>query len=291
MKPTRLSALLLLLLPVSTIVAACGGDEDTDARTALERESLQRDLDLALTPDSAADPDFSDVPDTALVTAPPPVAEARPEAPPRRAEPAPRRAAPAPRRAEPAPEPSRPAEPVVVTKSVPAGTSFAIRLNQEVSTRATEEGTTFTATLSEPLRADDGSVLIPAGATVRGRVTESEVSDNAGETARIAMAITSISSGGESYPVSGTVTDVPVRKVTRDSKTTQAAKVGGGAVAGAVLGRVIGKSTKSTVAGAAIGAAAGTAVAMGTGKLDAVVDAGSTVTVRLDGPVRVQTTS
>jgi hypothetical protein len=150
-------------------------------------------------------------------------------------------------------------------------------------------GETFSATLSEPLMAADGSVLIPAGATVRGRVTDVQASGRAGERARIGIAFTSIAHDGNTYPLSATVTSSPpVRLVNRDSNAEKAAKIGGGAAAGAIVGRVIGRNTKSTVAGAAIGAAAGTAVAMGTADVDAVISAGSTATVRLDSPVRVE---
>jgi outer membrane lipoprotein SlyB len=99
---------------------------------------------------------------------------------------------------------------------------------------------------------------------------------------------TSISDGGRTYAIAGTAVDTPVRLVTRDSRTEQVAKVGGGAAVGAVLGRVIGGSTRSTVAGAAIGAAAGTAVAIGTADVDAVVDSGSRVTIRLDRSVTIE---
>jgi outer membrane lipoprotein SlyB len=84
------------------------------------------------------------------------------------------------------------------------------------------------------------------------------------------------------------VLDTPVRLVNRDSRTEQVAKVGGGAAVGAVLGQILGRNTKSTVAGAAIGAAAGTAVAMGTAEVDAVVDQGAQVRIRLDRGITVE---
>lgn len=283
-------------LVLSPLVVACGGDEDTDTRAALERESLERDLDLALEADTALQPQLADVPEEALPDEPPaPVALSTPapraetpRAAPRRetARPAPRASAPSP---APAAEPSRPSGPRYVTRSVPSGTSFAVRINEEISTRSAGVGETFTATLTEPLTAADGSTVIPAGATVRGRVTDVQASGRAGEKAGISVAFTSISYGGETYSIDGTVTDSPpVRLVNRDSNAEKAAKIGGGAAAGAILGRVIGKSTKSTVAGAAIGAAAGTAVAMGTANVDAVISAGSTATIRLNSPVQVR---
>jgi outer membrane biosynthesis protein TonB len=289
---------LLLALAVSTFVAACGGEKDNQ-REALEKESLQKELDLALQTDSTVQPQLQDVArDSAVQTTPPPVATAtapapRPSAPERRPEP--RRPAPRPtqpRREEPAPAPREPAPTPAparsVTRTAPAGTQFAVNINQQLSTHGGAVGETFTATLSEPIVASDGTTMIPAGATVNGRITESRASNRAGEEAVLRITFTSISSGGNTYPIAATTVDVPSKLVTRDSNATKAAKVGGGAVVGAILGRVIGgKSTKATIAGAAVGAAAGTAVAMGTADVDRVIPAGSRATVRLDGPVRV----
>ena len=284
MKPLRNLLALLLVLPVSTLVVACDRGEDIDERAALEREALERDLDLALQPDTTAEPELGDV----ALEQPQPEASAPPVAAPA---PAPRRPAPTPRRAEPepsAPEPREPAGPRMVTLSVPSGTTFAVNMDQEISTRNATAGETFSATLADAIYAADGTLLVPSGASVRGRITDVNASGRAGESATITLAMDAISFDGNSYPISATVVDVPVRRVTRDSKKEQAAKIGGGAAVGAVLGQVIGKNTKSTVAGAAIGAAAGTAVAMGTADVDAVISEGTRVVIRLDSPLQVE---
>src|SRR5687767_4718783 len=218
MKKHRLAAMLLLGLSVSTFGAACSRGEDTrDARAALENEALERELDLALQPDTTLEPEFADVPVTPVPT---------PEPEPPRPAPAPAqrpaaRTAPPPRTRPSAPLPSptpapEPARPRTVTMSVPAGTSFAVRLNQELSTRSTTEGETFTATLSEPLVAADGTTLIPAGATVRGRVTQSSKSGRTGQQAQLRIDFTSVSYGGETYSLSATTLDAEARLVTRD---------------------------------------------------------------------------
>ena len=61
MKKLSLVATLMLVLPLSTFVAACDSGEDTDARAALEKEALERELDLALQPDTTAEPELADV--------------------------------------------------------------------------------------------------------------------------------------------------------------------------------------------------------------------------------------
>jgi hypothetical protein len=295
MTKLHLIAALLVMPLASTFVAGCSGDRDT-RRDALEQEALQKELDLALQPDTTVQPDLNDVAlDTEGETAPAPAPA------PAAATPAPRTPAPVrrqePRRterrpAEPRPEPSAPAAPAPsrpVVRSAPAGTEFAVNLDEQLSTHGSAVGESFSATLSEAILASDGSVLIPAGATVNGRVTESRASSKAGEDAVLRVTFTSISSGGQSYPIDATTVEVASKLVNRDSNAAKAAKVGGGAVVGAVLGRILGgKSTKATVAGAAVGAAAGTAVAMGTADVDRVIPAGTRATVRLDGPVRAE---
>ena len=285
---------LVLALSVSTFMVGCSDREDTQDRAALERESLERELDLALQPDTTAEPELSDVaietPEVEeeappVVAAPPRAATPRPS-PPRQATPRPSTPAPTPAPTPtPAPEPVRPR---TVTLSAPAGSTFSVRLNEALSTRSHSVGQGFTATLSEPLIASNGTTLIPAGATVRGQVTESRKSGRAGEEAFIGITFTSVSYDGNTYPIDASTVNVPSRLVTRDTNVEKAAKVGGGAAIGAIVGRVIGGGTKGTIAGAAVGAAAGTAVAMGTADVDRVIDAGSQVTVRVDSSVRVE---
>ena len=287
MHKPRLTAAVLLTMSMSTILASCGGDGDTLDRSALERESLERELELALQPDTTQQVALTDLPvEVAENPSAPPVASTA-TAP--RSTPQPR--APAqqapPRQTTPAPTPA-PAQPRIVSYPVPSGTTFAVRLNEELSTRSHSVGSTFTATLTEPILAANGTTLIPAGATVRGQVVESSESSRAGQQAHFAIAFTSISHAGRTHAISGSALNAPVRLVTRDSRTEQAAKIGGGAAVGAVLGQVIGGNTRSTVAGAVVGAAAGTAVAIGTANVDAVVDAGSMITVRLDRSTTIE---
>jgi hypothetical protein len=130
--------------------------------------------------------------------------------------------------------------------------------------------------------------VIPAGATVNGRVVESRHSSRAGQEAVLRVAFTSVSYGGGSYPIDATAGAVPSKLVSRDSNAEKAAKVGGGVALGAILGHVIGHGTGATVAGAVAGAAAGTAVAIGTATVDRVIPAGSRVELTLDAPVEVK---
>jgi hypothetical protein len=280
MARTRIAAILLAFLPLSGLLVACGSDDDQ--RAALQEDELSRDLDLALRGDTLP-PTFQD---TAVGVLP----EPDPQAPPRTA---PR---PQPRTQQPVQQPvatprqPTPSAPRTVSMPVPAGTSMALTLNQELSTETNRVGDGFTATLSDPIVSADGTVLVPAGATVRGRVTHVAKSDRVGETAVLKLAFEAISFGGRSYPLQATVVEANPQRRTRTTRTEQAAKIAAGAAAGAVLGQVLGRDRESTLKGAAVGAAAGTAIAMGTADVDAVLPAGSRLVIRLDAPIPIERT-
>lgn len=270
----------VLILALSAGLAACG-DRAADERAALHEEELDRELRLALegdtTPTTFEDTVVGLTPEPTL---PPRTTSTTPPA--RRPEPAPVR------RAEPQPQPQPRTEvqrPSTVTRTVPVGTTLAVTLNQTLATDQNAPGDAFTARVSEPVLGLDGSVIIPAGATVRGRVTAVEKSDRIGETAVIKLAFESIAFGGGSYPLQASVVKAHPERRTRTSGREQAGKIAAGAAAGAVLGQVLGRNTGSTLKGAAIGAAAGTAIAMGTADVDAVLPAGSGMTLRVDSPV------
>ena len=288
-----LAALLVAALPVSSLLVACGGGEDTSERAVLERRALERDLSLAITPDTTIEVLGTDGPPVDSLAAPQVASAAPPAAAPR---PSPeRQPAPAAQRAQPRERPSesrgesRPSGPSYVTRTAPAGSTFAVRFDQQVSTRTMGVGDTFTATLAESLTDSQGRTVIPAGATVRGRVTRARPSGNVTRGTALAVTFTSIRHGGQTYPIDVTVVGEPsVQRRSRQSAGRKAATIGGGAVVGGVAGRVLGGDRRSTVRGAVVGAAAGTAVAIGGQDIDAVIPAGSTATVRLDGAVRVR---
>jgi hypothetical protein len=295
MSPRTLAATALLALPLSTLLVACDRrGEDTSARQALEQRALERDLDLALRPDSQPRLELRDVPASAETAAPeepavtpPPAAEPRREAPPpeRPRKPMPPRREPAPveRDPEPAPAPVAPAPrgPEYSTRTAAAGQIFSVSFDRQVSGRS-DVGSTFTATLTDAVVDEMGRTVIPAGATVTGRVESAE-------RGRLGLAFTSITYGGSHYAIDASVVAGPAtRQINLDSRGERIAKVAAPAAAGAVLGRVIGRNRRGAVIGAVIGAAAGAATAGATADVDTVVDPGATATIRLDGPVSVR---
>jgi hypothetical protein len=274
----------LLVLPLAVLPAACGGDADD--RAALRDDDLERELDLAFQGDTFPATFQDTVIGMQPEPEPGPAPQAQqPRAPQRTPAPAPQ---PAPRQESPAPAPAP--QPRVVTAMVPMGTSMSLRLNETLSTETNRVGDAFTATLQHAITDADGNVVVPAGATVRGRLTQVEKSGHVGATGIIKLAFEAVSFGGRSYPMDATVMRANPQRSNRTSAGEQAAKVAAGAAAGAVLGRVLGKDTRSTIRGAAVGAAAGTAIAMGTADVDVVLPAGSEMVIRLDTPIEIRRT-
>jgi hypothetical protein len=276
----------LLVLPLAVLPVACGGD--ADERDALREDELGRELDLALQGDSVP----GTFQDSAVGVQPEPDPEAetpaprrteRPRTPERTPTPTPQ---PQPRREEPTPAPAP--VPRAVTSTVAMGTTMSMTLNETLSTDRNTVGDAFTATLSSAITDANGTVIIPAGAQVRGRLTQVNKSGHVGETGVIALAFEAVSFGGRSYAMDGTVIRANPERRNRTSTQEQVAKVAAGAAAGAVIGRILGKDTKSTLKGAAAGAVAGTAIAMGTADVDVVLPAGSEMQVRLDSSIEVR---
>ena len=279
---------LLLVLPLAVLPAACGDKKDD--RDAAQNADLDRDLNLALKGDSTQ----GIFEDTTQGMAPSNEGTVQPAPTPtptrRRPNPTPS-PAPVRRTTDRTPAPAPVSRERTVTSTAPAGSTFAVTFDQTISTQSNSAGDAFTATLQDPIMDTDGNVLVPAGATVHGHITRVAKSGDITKSAVISLAFDRVTWGsGRSAPLDASVLEVHPEKHTRQTTAQQAGKVAAGAAAGAVLGKVLGKSTKGAIKGAVIGAAAGTAVAMGTADVDAVLPAGSTMRVKLDGPITVRRT-
>lgn len=164
--------------------------------------------------------------------------------------------------------------------NLPTGTSFEIRMADEVDTRSVTVGSPITGFTVRPVRYAEVTV-IPAGSQVSGTVTSISK-----DPPRLSARFTELTMGETSHPIHGVVFDAPL--TVRSEMTDEALKIGGGAGAGALLGGVIGGDVKSAAIGAAAGAAAGTGVALATKAKWAVLPAGSVLSVVLEHPLRVE---
>lgn len=157
--------------------------------------------------------------------------------------------------------PSRPNE-------VPAGTMFAARIRETISTASTPVGTPFTAEVIAPMERD-GRVIIPVGSTIQGRVSVIRGGRRIAGAAAIHLLTESVTlPDGTHYILHAQVVDTSQHNVTRVNsegtilrrdhvKGTLAAMsltTGGAAATGAVFGGVPG-----FFIGAGIGAGVSTA--------------------------------
>ena len=171
---------------------------------------------------------------------------------------------------------------------IPAGTSMVAKLNQSIGTESSRKGDTFTATVVNPVYAQDGFIAVPAGSLLRGRITGVHNSSIPGEQSVIRLAFEDIQMRGKTYPVTASISNVVVEKQatpTTSPSLVRNAVAGGGAGAGTV---VSGADLSKMIAGGVLGAATGTVISLGSGGTEGVMPAGSTFTVRTNDNVRVR---
>ena len=165
--------------------------------------------------------------------------------------------------------------------SLPTGSVLNVTLDQQVGTKTSKVGDTFSATVVDAVVASNGQTVVPAGAKVYGKVTGLQESNNAGQKAAIRLDFERINLNGVERPFEANITATNLVKEGEDSRNETLKKAGIGAAAGAVLGAVLGGGDVSKIlGGAAIGAAAGTVISLGTGDVDAVLPAGSKMTLQ-----------
>ncbi len=270
------------------VVASCAKKNEQAAQAAAD--TSHRDIALT-TPDSsrplndvASSAETGTKVDTVYVPQPTPPTEAQPKkTPPKTSHPAPPPApSPAPLSTPgpaPAPVPA-PAPPPAVTR-LDAGTVFTTRTTRALSSRTTKAGETFTATADAAVTSSSGAVVIPAGAEVTFTVVALKPASNKSDKdGTINIRATSVMVNGQSHPIDAEVTNVEHTLKGRGVGTTEAAKVGAGAVAGAIIGKVIGGGS-GAAAGGVVGGAAGAAVAVETADRDVIIAVGAKIRLAL----------
>ncbi len=169
----------------------------------------------------------------------------------------------------------------VNASTLPTGSTVTVTLDQQVGTKNSKVGDTFSATVVDAIVASNGQTVVPAGSKVYGKVTGLQDSDNATQKAAIRLDFERINVNGVERPFEANITATNVETSGNDTRNETLKKAGIGAAAGAVLGAVLGGGDVSKIiGGAAIGAAAGTVISLGGGEVDAVLPAGSKMTLQ-----------
>jgi len=158
---------------------------------------------------------------------------------------------------------------------VPVGTAISVKLAGDLATDKVQAGDAFDATLSAPVVVN-GKTVWPAGAAVRGVVTQSVAAGRlASGKGVLAVKLTEVAGEGietETFAVQGAATGE------RNAKF-----IGGGAALGALAGLLSDKKHQGdhALGGAAIGAAVGTAAAAATANTVIKIEAASPVSFKL----------
>jgi hypothetical protein len=280
------------LAAAALLLGACGGEKKSDEVAASMTASadsarpLQGDsaASVEVIPPAAAPTPAPDVA-TAPVETPAPVPKAtKPVSKPTTRPSAPR---PTPTTANSTPQTAPSTAPASSSSGVIAsGTTISVTNGAKVCTNTLTVGDRVTATTNSAVSGSNG-VSIPAGARVGLVVTKSKTSGSQGDAAELEFDVRSLTFGGETYTVAGTVsTDA----VVMERKGGDGKKVAIGAAAGAVIGNVIGGGSRAqrTVVGAAAGGLAGAATAAMTGDRLACLPENASLTVKLGSPLTVR---
>jgi hypothetical protein len=171
--------------------------------------------------------------------------------------------------------------------TVPQGTLLQVRTNEPVGTKKAKDGEPVEFTVIRDV-AVGGVLAIPRGATVHGVVSEVKKvgSGDLGGSPVLALKLTSMDLGGQSYPL-----DSDQFKVKGPNKAGQTvgSAVGGGII-GTIIGCAVGRGVGCAV-GAGAGVAAGTAASAASSGPGVWIPAEALVTFHLNTPLTVNPVS
>ncbi len=181
------------------------------------------------------------------------------------------------------------------SNQIPVGAMLRIRLRQQLDTKTTAPGTVFTAMLVDAF-ARDGRVLLPAGSSVHGKVTEVHGGKRFSGIASIHLQPTSVTlPDGTRYLLRAQVIDSSLYKTTKvddegtierkDRGKTTLAALGLATGAGAVTGAVVG-GWPGAIVGGVIGAGVSTVVWLRQDR-QAELPVGTEVVLSLTSPLKV----
>jgi hypothetical protein len=156
-----------------------------------------------------------------------------------------------------------------------AGAIIDATTTSTISSQHGKAGDAFTALVVSDVRDARGSVVIPAGATMQGSITEVNPASSDRSTGTLTLAVTGVTVNGRDYGVEASIDSLATVNDTRGIEKADVARVVGGAAAGAILGKVIGGNSKGTIIGGVAGAAVGAATSALVKDMDIVLPEGS----------------
>ena len=171
--------------------------------------------------------------------------------------------------------------------TIPPGMLLQVRTSEPVDSKRAKDGQPVQFTVIQDV-AVGGVLAIPRGAVVHGVVTEAK---NAGSgklagSSVLALTLTSLDLGGQSYPLS--TDQFRVKGPNKAGQTVNNAV--GGAIVGAIIGCAIGRGPGCAI-GAGAGAAGGTAASAASGGPRVWIPAEALVTFHINAPLTVNPVS
>jgi len=165
--------------------------------------------------------------------------------------------------------------------TIPQGTLLQLRTNEPVASKRAKDGEPVQFTVIADV-SYGGVLAIPRGATVHGVVTEIKKAGALGGSPELALTLTSLDLGGQSYPL-----ETDQFKVKGPNKAGHTVgNAFGGAVLGAMIGGMAGGGPGAAI-GAGAGAGAGTAASAATPGPGVWIPAEARVDFHLKAPVTV----
>jgi hypothetical protein len=180
--------------------------------------------------------------------------------------------------------------------AVPAGTALMVRLDTTLATFSNKAGDPFRGSVTQPVVVN-GQTVVPAGATVEGRVTKvSEPRRISGRPTIGLLAETVVLPTGERYYLDATLTDTNIRGSNVNSEgqfkgsahdRRDTIEEGGGTAGGMLIGGLAGGPV-GVLVGGMIGAGATTGHWLASHR-SATLPAGTQLTLELNRPLTMTT--
>jgi hypothetical protein len=152
-------------------------------------------------------------------------------------------------------------QPATGPVTIPAGTMLQLRTSEALASKRAKDGEAVQFTLISDVTFG-GVLAIPKGATFHGVITEARKAGQLSGTPELALTLTSLDLGGQTYPLN-----------------TDEFRVKGPNKAGQTVGNAVGAGLVGTIIGCAVGRGAGCAIGAGAG-----VAAGTAASAASSGP-------
>ncbi len=176
--------------------------------------------------------------------------------------------------------------PVAEFRTIPAGTTLAVRNNEAIQSDSAATGRTYSAVVARDVVDSEGRVAIPHGSNAT--LVVRAVSDQGRVEGRseLVLDVASVAIGGRNYRLeTNDIVERGTEGVGKNKRTGEF--IGGGTALGGIIGAIAGGG-KGAAIGALSGAAAGTATQTLTRGKAVHVPSETVLSFRLEAPVRIR---